>query len=280
MLVFKDKKNLEPYLSSLRKGCQIGLVPTMGALHNGHASLIQRAILENDVVVVSIFINPTQFNNPDDLKKYPRTLSKDLALLENIGKNIILFNPTIAEVYGDDVVASTYDFKGLDTVMEGKFRQNHFNGVGTIVEKLFRLLKPHKAYFGEKDYQQFLIIKKMASLRQLKTEVIGCPIVREPNGLAMSSRNERLSATARENASIIYKTLLSAKTKFVTKSAKKVTEWVKAEFKKTPNFRLEYMEIRDEKHLTPCQRKQSDTKYRAFIAVYIEDVRLIDNIAL
>ncbi len=280
MLVIKDKKELNSYLSSLHKGCGIGLVPTMGALHHGHISLVKKALSENGLVVVSIFVNPTQFNNKEDLKKYPKTLEKDKELLQRISDEIVIFHPPVSEIYAEGVISKTYDFKGLDSVMEGEFRGNHFNGVATIVEELFRLARPDRAYFGEKDYQQLQIIKKLVEIKKIETEVIGCPIVRETNGLAMSSRNERLSERDRVKAAFIYKILLGAKNKFDTESAKTVKDWAINEFKKHPKLKLEYLEIAMADTLKPVIRKQKNKKYRAFIAVYLDDVRLIDNIAL
>jgi len=252
----------------------------MGALHQGHASLVERAVKENDWVVVSIFVNPTQFNNKKDLEKYPQTLAADLALLKKISSEIVVFAPSVAEIYPDKICSKSYDFDGLDIVMEGAFRAGHFNGVGTIVESLLRIVAPDKAYFGEKDFQQLQIIKKMVSLQKLPVKIMGCPIVREPHGLAMSSRNERLSKDHRKEAAFIYTTLGLAKKKFGTKSAREVMQWVQQEFKKHPMFELEYIQISNARTLKPLLRKQKNQKYRAFIAVYADDVRLIDNIAL
>lgn len=280
MLLIEDKKGLASHLSSLPEGSSIGLVPTMGALHQGHISLVKKAMSENDLVVVSIFVNPTQFNDGEDLKKYPKTLDKDRGLLSSISDGIVVFHPPVSEIYEGNVISKTYDFKGLDSVMEGKFRGNHFNGVATIVEELFLLVQPDRAYFGEKDYQQLQIIKKLVEIKKIKTEVIGCPIVREINGLAMSSRNERLSEADRKEAAFIYQALLETKKKFNSESANRVVDWVKNEFKKHPRLKLEYLEIATEDTLRTIIRKKEKKKYRAFIAVYLDDVRLIDNIAL
>jgi len=280
MLIAKTKKDLNTFLSSINTNNQLGLVPTMGALHQGHISLVRKAISENKAVVVSIFVNPTQFNNKEDLNKYPQNLEKDIALIREISDKIIVFAPSIKDIYSENVTSKSYNFEGLDKVMEGEFRDGHFNGVGTIVETLFNVVQPNKAYFGQKDFQQLQIIKKLVALQKIPVEIIGCPIVREANGLAMSSRNKRLSTTAREEAALIYKTLLAAKTKFGMKSAKTVIEWVQKEFKEHALFQLEYIKITDVNSLQSVQRKQKNKKYRAFIAVYVEDVRLIDNIAL
>ena len=281
MHLFHHKKELVSHLDDVRgKKRTIGLVPTMGALHAGHISLVKKALSENDVVVVSIFVNPTQFDKKDDLEKYPRSLENDVALLENVSDEVIIFAPTVDEIYGDNIQSQSYEFDGLDKVMEGEFRDGHFNGVGTIVELLLRTVAPEKAYFGEKDFQQLQIIRKMAELKKLPYTIIGCPIERESHGLAMSSRNERLSKTTREQANFIYMTLEAAKSKFGTENAKSIADWVKSEFDKNPLFDLEYFEIADEATLTPMLKKQDNQKYRAFIAVYADGVRLIDNLRL
>ncbi|MER3375570.1 MAG: pantoate--beta-alanine ligase [Allomuricauda sp.] len=281
MHIFHHKKELMSFLGEERKkNHTIGLVPTMGALHEGHISLVKKALLENDKVVVSIFVNPTQFDKKDDLEKYPRNLDRDLTLLELVSENILVFVPSVDEIYGEHIKSQSYEFNGLDKVMEGEFREGHFNGVGTIVELFLRTVSPDKAYFGEKDFQQLQIIRKMAASKKLPCEIIGCPIEREPHGLAMSSRNERLSKTTRKEASFIYETLQAAKAKFGTESARNIADWVKEKFKKNPLFQLEYFQIADEDTLTPMLKKQNDTKYRAFIAVYADGVRLIDNLRL
>ena len=263
-----------------KKDRTIGLVPTMGALHAGHISLVKKALSENDSVVVSIFVNPTQFDKKDDLEKYPRTFEKDIDLLEQVSDNIVVFAPTVDEIYEGNVASESYEFDGLDKVMEGEFRSGHFDGVGTIVELLLRTVAPDKAYLGEKDFQQLQIIRKMAENKKLPYTIIGCPIEREAHGLAMSSRNERLSKDTREKADFIYKTLQSAKSKFGTESATYIADWVQTEFEQHPLFDLEYFEIADENTLTPALKIQDNQKYRAFIAVYADGVRLIDNLRL
>ncbi|WP_299531058.1 pantoate--beta-alanine ligase [Ulvibacterium sp.] len=280
MLVLKTEKELKSHLSSLGDGKSLGLVPTMGALHHGHTSLVQRAISENDTTIVSIFINPTQFNNQEDLKKYPQSITKDIHILEKLSGKVIVFAPSVEEMYPQGVTSTAYRFDGLDKVMEGAFREGHFDGVGTVVETLLRLVNPHKAYFGEKDFQQLQIVKRLVQIKDIPVDIIGCPIVREPNGLAMSSRNERLSPALRKEAGIIYKTLETAKRKFGTESAKSIMDWAKNKFKGHPNLELEYIVIADEKTLMPLKGKKDNKKYRAFMAVYAGTVRLIDNIAL
>lgn len=281
MQLIKTKKELKDSLSAtFSQSKTLGLVPTMGALHKGHLSLIEKAFNENDTLVVSIFVNPTQFNNKADLEKYPKTLEKDLSLIKTVSDTIIVYTPSVEEIYANKVEAEIYDFEGLDRVMEGEFRDNHFNGVGTIVEEFLTSIKPNKAYFGEKDFQQLQIIKKLVEIKKIPVQVIGCPIVREENNLAMSSRNERLSKELRKNASFIYQTLMKAKNKFGTKSALEVTKWVKSEFDKNDDFKLEYFQISDSEDLKPAIKKHKNKNYRAFIAVFADEVRLIDNIAL
>ncbi|WP_421808558.1 pantoate--beta-alanine ligase [Flagellimonas sp.] len=281
MKIFDRKKDLNTFtLQQRKKDCTIGLVPTMGALHSGHISLVKKALSENDLVVVSIFVNPTQFDKKDDLEKYPRTFEKDIDLLRQVSDKIVVFAPTVDEIYEGKVASESYEFEGLDKVMEGEFRSGHFDGVGTIVELLLRTVAPDRAYFGEKDFQQLQIIRKMAEIKHLPYAIIGCPIEREPHGLAMSSRNERLSKTTREQAGFIHNTLQTAKTKFGTESALNIKDWVASEFQGNPLFELEYFEIADEHTLTPALKIQDNQKYRAFIAVYADGVRLIDNLRL
>ncbi|SHG52718.1 pantoate--beta-alanine ligase [Flagellimonas flava] len=281
MPVFDTKKELKSFLQKERsKNHTVGLVPTMGALHNGHLSLVKAASKQSDTIVVSIFVNPTQFDKKDDLAKYPRNLAQDIQLLKTVNPEIVVFTPSVEEIYGDNLISESYGFDGLDAVMEGKFRSGHFDGVGTIVELFLKTVAPDKAYFGEKDFQQLQIIRKMVELKQLSTQIIGCPIEREPHGLAMSSRNERLSKATRMEAGFIYSTLQAAKSKFGTESAKDIKDWVTVQFAQNELLELEYFEISEETTLAPIQEKQANKKYRAFIAVYAEDVRLIDNLRL
>ena len=280
--VFRQKVKLGRELDELRQsGLKIGFVPTMGALHDGHLSLVQRALNENDKVVVSIFVNPTQFDNQKDLVKYPRTLERDVNLLSTVSeKDVMVYAPEVDDLYGDQVEALTYDFGGLEKEMEGRYRDGHFDGVATVVGKLFEAVSPDKAYFGQKDYQQLLIIKALVEILDLPVKIVGCEIKRESDGLAMSSRNERLSKTHREAAPFIYKTLLSAKDKFGTESAGKVTKWVDEQFAKNKDLKLEYFVIADAQNLRTVKRKTRNKTYRAFIAAYAGEIRLIDNIAL
>lgn len=281
MQVFHSKNGLRKVLSPLtNKNHTIGMVPTMGALHSGHISLVKRAILENNHVVVSIFVNPTQFNNKEDLKKYPQTLEQDVALLKKVSDNIIVFAPSADEIYEQEIKSKSFKFKGLENVMEGEFRPGHFDGVATIVELLLKAVMPNNAYFGEKDFQQLQIIKRLVSILKIPINIHACPILREPNGLAMSSRNERLPNDLRKRAGFILETLNTAKSKFGTKSATYIKNWVSKTFENNQDFKLEYFQITEEKSLKPLIRKGKNKKYRAFIAVYANDVRLIDNIAL
>lgn len=281
MRVFDQKKDLIPFISAQKdKNQSVGLVPTMGALHQGHLALVNTALEQNELVVVSIFVNPTQFDKKEDLEKYPRDLDEDVLLLKSISEQIVIFTPTADEIYDGTVKSESYEFEGLDKVMEGKYREGHFDGVGTIVGLLLAAVSPDRAYFGEKDFQQLQIIRKMVELKNLPYKIVPCPIEREPHGLAMSSRNERLSKTTRIEAGFIYKTLQTAKSKFGTESAIHTVDWVKTEFAKNEVLELEYFEISDEETLTPISNKQANKKYRAFIAVYAEGVRLIDNLRL
>ena len=281
MLIFNKKSDLSAFLSPLLKqNKSIGFVPTMGALHQGHLSLLKKSLSENDVTVMSIFVNPTQFNNAEDLDKYPRTLERDVQIMQDLSNNIIVYAPEVADIYEGNTVSESFNYDGLENQMEGKHRPGHFDGVGTIVKRLFEIVQPNKAYFGEKDFQQLQIVKKLVSKHNIPVEVIGCPIHREANGLAMSSRNERLSDTAREKAAVIYQILNNAKDFFQTHSAEETTKYVEDELKKHAEFELEYFEIAEETTLLPVSEKESNKKYRGFIAIFIENIRLIDNISL
>lgn len=282
MQIIQEKAALAQVISTLKaKGSGIGFVPTMGALHEGHLSLVRQAAAVCDMVVVSVFINPTQFDNATDLDNYPRTLDSDIKKLAELNLNLIVFNPSAAELYNNKIESEHFQFDGLEYEMEGRYRIGHFDGVGTVIKKLFKIVQPDKAFFGEKDYQQLQIIKKLAQQYQLPVEVIGCPIYRESNGLARSSRNERLSPKIRLEASFIHETLLKTKDKFGIENANQIVQWVENEFKAHPYFKLEYFEIADSETLKPHLKGKINKKpYRAFIAVYSKDIRLIDNIAL
>ncbi|TQD40493.1 pantoate--beta-alanine ligase [Haloflavibacter putidus] len=281
--VFHTKEALNRQLLPHRnKHENIGLVPTMGALHTGHISLINAALQVCDVVVVSIFVNPTQFNNSSDLDAYPRSLETDIKLLEKDCSSCIVFAPETSEIYPNGLKTKHFEFGELAAQMEGKYRNGHFDGVGTVLENLFTIVQPDKAFFGEKDYQQLLIVKKLVQLTKQSVEIIGCPINREKNGLAKSSRNKRLTAKEQEEASFIYTSLQQVKHDFGIKNAEDIGKWVEQAFKKHPFLDLEYFEIANAESLLPIGKngKNSDKKYRAFIAAYANQVRLIDNIAL
>ena len=279
MKVLKSKKTLIDYVERQREmGKKIGFAPTMGALHEGHLSLYKAAKKENDEVISSIFVNPTQFNNPDDFQKYPKTLEKDLELLEKAGVDAV-YVPNVEEMYPDGLNSKKYDFDGLENEMEGKYRPGHFDGVGTIVVELFRQVQPHNAYFGEKDYQQLAIIKKMVEKTKLPVKIHGVPTLREEDGLAMSSRNVRLTETQRKEATIIYETLTKVKEWFKVLSVEEIKLRVLEIFRNC-NFELEYFVIADEKTLKETDFFYKDKNYRAFIVAYADTVRLIDNMHL
>ena len=281
MIVFRKKDELNAKISSLKEeNTTVGFVPTMGALHQGHLSLVEEALANNNLVVVSIFVNPTQFDNSEDLKKYPRNLQQDVDLLNTLSDKIIVYAPTVEDIYEGETKSKKFNFDGLEHQMEGKFRDGHFDGVGTIVKLLFDIVKPNNAYFGEKDFQQLAIIKKLVSKYNIPVNIVGCKIKRDANGLALSSRNTRLKPEHKVVAPFIYKTLKAAKEKFGTKSANKVVEWVENQFANHELLELEYFTIADEATLKTVKRKSKNKQYRAFIAVYAGKIRLIDNIAL
>ena len=276
MEVFTENKTITNALNPYRISKKIGLVPTMGALHKGHLSLVSQALKDNDIVVVSIFVNPTQFNNQGDLVNYPRTLHKDVALLKTLQANVLVYAPDATELYGNNIVSKKYNFGGIEREMEGKHRQGHFDGVGTVVSLLFKVVQPNKAYFGEKDFQQLQIVKKMTALEKLPVEIVGCPIIREPSNLAMSSRNKRLSPQEFKAVAIINKSLKLAARYFQEKSISQINTMVANCFKES-SVRLEYFEIANEKTLKTIRRKRKGISYRCFIAAFVGEVRLIDN---
>ena len=281
MQIYEKRLDMERHVAGLRKQNKtIGFVPTMGALHKGHLALVTEAMDQNQVVIVSIFVNPTQFNNSEDLVNYPRTLDADIKLLSSLSNNIIVFAPLAKEIYGSNTNSFNYDFNGLENEMEGKFRPGHFNGVGTVLKHFFSIILPTKAYFGEKDFQQLQIVKKLVLIEKMSVEIIGCPIYREPNGLALSSRNNRLTKEQRLESPLIYQTLKQVKSDFGTKSVDKLDEWVTNQFKENQFLTLEYFVIAKTSDLKSIKRKEKNTKYRAFMAVFAGEVRLIDNIAL
>lgn len=277
MKLIQTIQELRTELDALRKeGKTIGLVPTMGALHAGHASLVKRAVAENDVVVVSDFVNPTQFNDKNDLLKYPRTLDADCKLLEECGASFV-FAPSVEEIYPESDTRQ-FSYAPLDTVMEGKFRPGHFNGVCQIVSKLFLIVEPTRAYFGEKDFQQLAIIREMVRKYPFNLEIVGCPIVREADGLALSSRNARLSDEQRIQALQISKTLFASVEYAQTHTLAETKAFVESAISTAEGLRLEYFEIVDGNSLqTVCDWKDS-SYIVGCITVFCGEVRLIDNI--
>ena len=257
-------------------GKKIGFVPTMGALHEGHASLVKLAVAENDVVVVSDFVNPTQFNDQNDLLKYPRTLEADCELLEKVGAHYV-FAPSVEEIYPEPDTRQ-FSYAPLDTVMEGKFRPGHFNGVCQVVSKLFMMVEPHCAYFGEKDFQQLAIIREMVKQMNFPIRIVGCPIVRESDGLALSSRNARLSDVQRVQAINISKTLFASKEYAATHTVEETQAFVEQAIAASEGLELEYFEIVDGLTLQKIAG-WDDTDYAVgCITVFCGEVRLIDNI--
>lgn len=278
MKVIHTIEDLQAGLSVLKaQGKKVGLVPTMGALHAGHASLVKRSVNENDVTVVSVFVNPTQFNDKNDLVKYPRTLEADCKLLEDCGATLV-FAPSVEEMYPEPDTRQ-FGYAPLDTVMEGAFRPGHFNGVCQIVSKLFDAVKPHRAYFGEKDFQQLAIIREMVRQMKFDLEIVGCPIVREEDGLALSSRNARLSSDERENALNISRTLFKSRTFAASHSVKETLDEVISTIDAIPEMRVEYYEIVDGNTLQPIADWNDSDYIVGCITVYNGEVRLIDNIA-
>ncbi len=279
MKVFKTVDSVKRNSSNIDEKFSLGLVPTMGALHEGHLSIIKKAKIENDLVIVSIFVNPTQFDKAEDLNNYPVTINTDLKLLEEVDCDFV-FIPTAYEIYNSNIVSEKFDFKGLDKVMEGEHRKGHFDGVGTIVKMLFEIIKPTRAYFGEKDFQQLQIIKTMVELKGLPIQIVACEIFREKDGLAMSSRNTRLNDAQRNAAPLIYRSLLKCKELFPEKDMNFIKDYIDTKFKKNAYLQLEYFEIANVKTLSPANNIDKNEKYRAFIAAFSGSVRLIDNIAL
>ena len=277
MKVIHTIEDLQAGLSVLKaQGKKVGLVPTMGALHAGHASLVKRSVNENDVTVVSVFVNPTQFNDKNDLVKYPRTLEADCKLLEDCGATLV-FAPSVEEMYPEPDTRQ-FGYAPLDTVMEGAFRPGHFNGVCQIVSKLFDAVKPHRAYFGEKDFQQLAIIREMVRQMKFDLEIVGCPIVREEDGLALSSRNARLSSDERVNALNISRTLFKSRTFAATHSVSETQKMVEDAIAAAPGLRLEYFEIVDGNTLQKIGDWNETSYAVGCITVFCGEVRLIDNI--
>lgn len=282
-MICHTQTHLKNKLLTLRsEGRSIGFVPTMGALHIGHISLVTQALSENETAIVSIFVNPTQFNSTKDLEKYPRTLENDLELLKSSTdfSRIIVYAPQVEDVYGARLESKSYDFGQLGEVMEGAHRPGHFNGVGTILEYFFRLIEPDKAYFGEKDFQQLQVVKSLSKSLKLPIEIIGCSIQRESNMLAMSSRNERLTSIGRDKAGIIYQSLLYARKIYLTGNLDQAYLYIQSLYGELNELELEYFEFAYEHDLSTVNSFTNDGRVRAFIVVEVEGVRLIDNLSV
>lgn len=277
MLVVKEINELKRLIRTLKgEGKKIGFVPTMGALHAGHLSLIERAGRQTEFVVVSIFVNPTQFNDPNDLIRYPRNLESDLALLDPTPCRLV-FAPEVETMYPEPDFRQ-FNFGPLEQVMEGKFRPGHFNGVAQVVSKLFDMVEPDKAFFGLKDFQQIVIVKAMIKKLNLQVEVVPCPIVREAGGLALSSRNERLTPEQRANAAHIHATLTEAGNKAALMNVKELKDWVVGQIDANPFLKTEYFEIVDDENLQSIESWDEQVNKVGCIAVFCGEVRLIDNV--
>ena len=278
MIYCQTKAELQEALKTQGTNPIIGFVPTMGALHEGHLSLVRQAKRENEVVVASIFVNPIQFNNSEDLEKYPRNLEHDLTLLKEVGCTIV-FAPAETEIYPEKPT-EVYTFGTLETVMEGQFRPGHFNGVAVVVKRLFDLVKPTVAYFGEKDFQQLAIIRALVEQENLAVEIVGCPIIREKDGLAMSSRNTRLSDEDRRIAPQIHKILRDGRDLIDVFPPKQLKSFMEDQLKKIPRTRLEYLEIVNAKTLQPIEQWNDCPRRIACVAIWLGGVRLIDNVKI
>lgn len=280
MKIINSRAELSRIITGLKTdGKTIGLVPTMGALHQGHLSLVRQAVAANDFTVATIFVNPTQFNNPNDLVSYPRTLDNDVLMLEEAGCSL-LFAPSTDEIYTQEELEKPFlfDFKGLDHVMEGKFRPNHFNGVVQIVSKLFEMVKPDRAYFGEKDFQQLAIIRLMTKSYNMPVEIIACPIVREKSGLAMSSRNMLLTDEQRTIAAHIYAVLDEGKQFMPNTPVAELKECSIAAIERKPELKVEYFDIVNGETLQSIEKWDDADYIVGCITVFCSKIRLIDNI--
>ena len=281
MLIFRSISALTKYLEKFSDSeSKIGFVPTMGSLHEGHISLIDKSIRKSTLTVVSIFLNPTQFDDNKDFKEYPVDNDADFRKLKLYDDQLILFVPEIKEVYGNNVKTKKFSFSGLDKYMEGSSRTNHFNGVITVVEKLFEIVKPDYAFFGEKDFQQLRIIESFVNDSSLGIEIIRCETKRSYNGLALSSRNKNLNNSSKKIASNLYKALRFARDNFDKLEIPEIVSNIEKKFLKISEISLEYFLIADESKLHPTNQKYNGVKYRAFIAAKINNIRLIDNINL
>ena len=281
MIVEKNIKRVKNIVANQKKrGNTICLIPTMGALHKGHTFLIKEALKKSEFVWLSIFVNPTQFNDLNDFKNYPKSIKKDISKIKEISENIFVFNPTSDEIYNNNIVFENFDFGNLDKVMEGNYRPNHFNGVATIVTKLFEIFEPDFTFFGEKDFQQVLIIKYLISKKFPKINLVICNTVREKNGLAISSRNKLLNKKIYKKCGLIYDMLVFAKKHIREKDINKIKEHIINKLNAISSFELEYFEIRDSEFLEKIDILVKKQKIRAFICVKVDGIRLIDNMEL
>ena len=279
MNIVKTKADLYRLLDKQRSfSTKIGLVPTMGSLHMGHLSLIEVAKRKSDFVWVTIFINPTQFNDVNDFKSYPKEIDGDIKKIRSISKEINIFIPSVNEMYPENISLEKFNFGDIDNILEGKFRPNHFNGVATIVKKLFEIFKPYFVFFGEKDFQQTLIIKKIIYKFFPEINIIICPTIRDKNGLALSSRNKLISKKTLSKCGIIFETLQFAKANYIKVDFVDLLVTIKSKIETIKNFELEYFEIRDEENLVIYNQNDYKKSFRGFISVKVEGVRLIDNL--
>lgn len=281
MNLYTSIKELALELEKQRKNNNtICLIPTMGSLHEGHHSLVHKALEFSETVWVSIFVNPTQFDDKNDFKNYPKNLNNDIEKIIDISKNIKIFAPSAKEIYGENIEIQKFDFGYIAEVMEGKYRQDHFNGVATIVSKLLMLFKPNFVFFGEKDFQQILIVQKIIDKNFYKTNLVRCETIRNKNGLALSSRNILLNKKDYENSSVIYNMLVFTKRNLMKIPYEKIKGYIESEINKVENFKVQYFEIRDEKTLIELKKNNINKGLRAFICVKVNSVRLIDNYLL
>ena len=281
MKVVKTIREVKKIISEQTKqDLNLGLIPTMGALHNGHLSLIERAKKNCDLIWVSIFVNPTQFNDKNDFELYPRDYLGDISKIKAISDDINIFIPHTSTIYNEKVESEKFDFGLLNKIMEAKFRAGHFNGVATIVKKLFKIFNPNFVYFGEKDFQQTTIIKKIIMDYFPKINLIVCPTLRQNNGLALSSRNKLIGEKSLNNCGIIFESLIFTKKNYLKISFSDLFEIVKEKIQKFKNFELEYFEIRDEETMKSYEKHTKKSRFRAFICVKVDGIRLIDNLLL
>ena len=276
MEVFQTVSSLQAVLTNLSGS--VGFVPTMGSLHQGHLSLIKKALEENTHLTISIFVNPTQFEDPTEFEKYPRSLEKDLSMIATIAPKALVFTPAVSEIYRNKITAGFYSFNGLDKRMEGNSRQGHFQGVAAVVERLFSIVNPDRAYFGEKDYQQLAIIRHIVVQKKLSLAIVSCPIVRDKSGLALSSRNARLSKHHLEQASLLFRSLKQARALYLDKDASTAQHHVNQLFSQAQEWTLDYFCICDEITLREIDNKKTEN-VRGFIAAQVGEIRLIDNLS-